>query len=252
MMLIVTIFLASLAESAVSFSGGILAFLNAESIRRFAHFAVSFAIGALLSASLLELIPEAAEMSSLEYVMPFVLAGIIFFFVVEKFLSWYHHHEDRLEGHKAKTYAYLILWGDFLHNFVDGIIIALTFMTDFRLGVVTTLAVILHEIPQEVGDFGVLLHAGFSKGRALVYNFLVSLSTILGAMLAVSLRGIFSEAFISVGLSIIAGNFIYLAASDLMPELHERTGISHTIGQLALIILGAVLVILPEFVLNGR
>lgn len=248
MSLFLIILLASLAESAVSFSGGVLAFLNAENVRRFAHFAVSFAVGALLSVSLLELIPEAAETSSLEFVMPFVLAGIVFFFVVEKFLSWYHHHEGRAAGYEVQTYAYLVLWGDFLHNLIDGVIIALTFMTDIRLGIVTTLAVILHEIPQEVGDFGVLLHAGFSKIKALVYNFLVSLSTILGAVIAVSLRNIIPESFIPIALAVIAGNFIYLAASDLMPELQESAKVSHTLGQIALIVLGAVLVILPEFI----
>lgn len=247
MSLLVTILLASLAESLVSFSGGVLAFLNAATIRKFSHFVVSFAIGALLSVSLLELIPEAAEESSLEFIMPFVLAGVIFFFVVERFLSWYHHHEGSEEGHEVKSYAYLILWGDFLHNFIDGVIIALTFMVDIRLGVITTLAVILHEIPQEIGDFGVLLHAGFSKLKALMYNFLASLSTMLGAIVVIALRGALPEGFIPIALAVIAGNFIYLAASDLMPELKEKAGAGHTIGQIVLIILGAILVILPEF-----
>ncbi len=252
MSLLVTILLASLAESLVSFSGGVLAFLNAATIRKFAHFVVSFAIGALLSVSLLELIPEAAGESSLEFVMPFVLAGIILFFVVERFLSWYHHHEGEEKGYEVKTYAYLILWGDFLHNFIDGIIIALTFLVDVRLGLVTTLAVILHEIPQEIGDFGVLLHAGFSKLKALMYNFLVSTSTIIGAVVVIALRGALPEEFIPVALAIIAGNFIYLAAADLMPELHEHAGLAHTLGQIALIILGAILVILPEFFFGGH
>lgn len=252
MPLFAIIILASLAESVVSFSGGVLAFLNAQTIKRFTHFAVSFAVGALLSVSLLELIPEAAEESSLESIMPYVLAGMIFFFIVERFLSWYHHHEGREEGQEVKSYAYLILWGDFLHNFIDGVIIALTFTADFRLGVITTVAVILHEIPQEIGDFGVLLHAGFSKFKALVYNFLASLSTVLGAVIAVFLRGSLPEEFIPVALAVIAGNFIYLAASDLMPELKEKAGAAHTFGQIALIILGAVLVILPEFFLGGR
>ncbi len=247
MSLFAVIILASLAESLVSFSGGVLAFFSAEKVRRFSHFAVSFAIGALLSVSFLELIPEAAEMSSLKFVMPFVLGGVILFFVVEKFLSWYHHHEDREKAHEIRTYAYLILWGDFLHNFIDGVIIALTFTADIRLGLVTTLAVILHEIPQEIGDFAVLLHAGFSKWKALMYNFLVSLSTILGAVLVIVMRGSLPDLFIPVALAVIAGNFIYLASSDLMPELHESTKVSHTLGQVALIILGAMLVILPEF-----
>lgn len=245
MSLFVTILLASFAESLVSFIGGVLAFLNAETIRRFAHFVVSFAVGALLAVSFLDLIPEAVAMSSLEFVMPLVMAGMILFFVLEKFLFWYHCHEGKCPVH---TYTYLILWGDFLHNFIDGVIIALTFMVDVKLGVLTTFAVILHEIPQEIGDFGILLHGGFSKKRALFYNFLVSTSTILGAILTFSM-GTALGPFIPVGLALAAGNFIYLAATDLMPELHESSKFSHSIGQVALIILGAILVILPEFIL---
>lgn len=243
MSLFVTILLASLSESLVSFTGGVLAFLNAETIRRFAHFVVSFAVGALLAVAFLDLIPEAVEMSSLEFAMPLVLAGVILFFVLEKFLFWYHCHDGKCPVH---TYTYLVLWGDFVHNFVDGVIIALTFAVDVKLGVLTTFAVILHEIPQEIGDFGILLHGGFSKKRALFYNFLVSTSTILGAVLTFSLGNLLGP-FIPVGLALIAGNFIYLAATDLMPELHESTGFFHSVGQVTLIILGALLVILPEF-----
>src|SRR3989344_78853 len=247
MSLLVTILLASFAESLVSFAGGILAFLNAEKIRRVAHFVVSFAIGSLLSVALLELIPEAVKMSSLEAIMPLVLAGIILFFVLEKFLFWYHCHGGQCPVH---TYNYLILWGDFLHNFIDGVIIALTFMADVRLGVLTTIAVIIHEIPQEIGDFAVLLHGGFSRKKALFYNFLVSTSTIVGAMLAFALGSIL-EPFIPVALALIAGNFIYLAATDLMPELHEQTRLWHGIGQVVLIILGAALVVSPELLFGG-
>lgn len=248
MSLFLTILLASFAESLVSFSGGVLAFLNAETIRRFAHFVVSFAVGALLAVSFLDLIPEAVRMSSLEFVMPLVLAGMILFFVLEKFLFWYHCHDGKCPVH---TYNYLILWGDFLHNFIDGVIIALTFMADFRLGVLTTIAVILHEIPQEIGDFGILLRGGFSKKKALLYNFLVSTSTILGAVLAFSFAGLL-QSFIPLALALIAGNFIYLAASDLMPELHEATGLKHGLIQILFIVLGVVLVIAPEFLFGGH
>ena len=204
------IVLAALAESIVSFSGGILAFLSQEKIKKFAHFVVSFAVGALLGVSLLELIPEAIAMSSLEIVMPLVLLGILIFFILEKFLFWYHCHDGKCPVH---TYNYLILWGDFLHNFIDGAIIALTFMADIRLGVLTTIAVIFHEIPQEIGDFGILLNGGFSKRKALFYNFLISLSTILGALLAYSL-GSLLETYIPFALAIIAGNFISAYVAD--------------------------------------
>ncbi len=240
---LVSILLASFVESIVSFTGGALAIFGVERIKRFTHFVVSFAVGALLGVSLLELIPEAIEMAGGASVFPWVLGGIIFFFIVEKFFSWYHHH-----GHEdeVRPYAYLILWGDFLHNFIDGVILALAFLADPKLGVITTLAVVLHEIPQEIGDFGVLMHAGFSPLRALFYNFLVSLSTIFGALLTYFLGAGLSPA-LPFALAFIAGNFLYLASTDLIPELHEKTHVWHSLGQIVLIVAGALLVILPEF-----
>ncbi len=242
-MLFLYIFLASLAESIVSFSGAALVILGADRIRRATHFIVSFAIGALLSVSFLELLPEAIAMSSAEAVLPWALVGIILFFILEKFLFWYHCHDGECPVH---TYTYLILWGDFLHNLIDGVIIALAFLADFKIGVFTTIAVILHEIPQEISDFGILMHGGFSRRRALSYNFLVSLATIIGATVTYMVGGII-EPFLPLALSLVAGNFIYLAAVDLMPELHESTGFFHGVAQVAFIVLGALVVILPEF-----
>lgn len=245
MPLVLIIFLVSLAESVVSFVGGFVAILNTEKIKSTAHFVVSFAVGAMLGVALLEIIPEAIAASSADAILPWVLAGVILFFVLEKFLFWYHCHGKECPVH---TYTYLILWGDFLHNFVDGVIIALAFMVDTKLGLMTSLAVILHEIPQEVGDFGILMHGGFSKSRALLFNFLVSLSTVVGALVTYAL-GSALEPFLPFALALIAGNFIYLAATDLMPELHESTGFWHGVLQTVFIILGALLVTLPEFIL---
>lgn len=237
------ILLASLAESLVSFAGGFLVIFNEEKVKRATHFVVSFAIGALLSVSLLDLIPGAVELSSLSTVMPWVLAGIILFFVLEKLLFWYHCHGGVCPVH---TYTYLILWGDFLHNFIDGVIIALTFLVDVKLGILATAAVIFHEIPQEIGDFGILLQGGFERKKALFYNFLVSLSTVAGAMLTYVFGG-FLESVLPLALALVAGNFIYIATTDLMPELHESTKLSHGLLQLGLIIAGVIIVILPEF-----
>lgn len=242
------ILLASLAESLVSFAGGFLVIFNEEKVKKAAHFVVSFAIGALLSVSLLDLIPEAAELSSLVVIMPWVLGGIILFFILEKLLFWYHCHGGVCPVH---TYTYLILWGDFLHNFIDGVIIALTFMVDVKLGILATAAVIFHEIPQEIGDLGILLQGGLARGKALVYNFLISLSTVAGALLTYTFGG-FLESALPIALAIVAGNFIYIAATDLMPELHESTGFFHGFLQVVLIIAGAILVIIPEFLFAAR
>lgn len=241
MSLFIIILIASFLESLVSFAGVVLVIFNEKKVRRAAHIIVSFAIGALLSVSFLELIPEAIELSSAEKVLPIVFAGIILFFILEKFLFWYHCHDGKCPVH---TYTYLVLWGDFLHNFLDGIIIALAFLADIKLGIVTSVAVMFHEIPQEIGDFGILIRGGLSRGRALFYNFLSATSVIVGAVLTYMFAPVL-EPLLPIGLALVAGNFIYIATADLIPELHESTGFSHGIAQIAFIIIGAFLVAVP-------
>lgn len=246
MSLLGAIILSTFFASLVSFVGGLLPIYHSEKIKRSTHYVVSFAIGALFSVSFLDLLPEAAEMSSVEYAMPFALIGILVFFLLEKFIFWYHCHEGQCPVH---TYSYLILWGDFLHNFVDGIILGLTFLVDMRLGLITTIAVILHEIPQEIGDFGILIHGGFSRRKALWYNFLSASSVVIGGVLTYFL-GSSLEPYLPAALAMVAGAFIYLAAVDLMPELHESTKLSHTLIQIIFIAIGAILVITPGFFLG--
>ena len=243
MPLLVLILLAAVGESIVSFSGAALVIFKEEKVRRATHFIISFAVGALLGVGFLDLIPEAAKREGdITKILPFVLGGLLLFFVLEKFLFWYHCHEGECKVH---TYTYLILWGDFLHNFIDGVILALAFLADARLGFLTTLAVIFHEIPQEISDFGLLIHGGMARSRAFLYNFLVSLSTIVGALLTYAF-GAFLEPFLPILLALVAGNFIYLAATDLMPELHESTNLRHGLIQLLFVLAGIFLVVLPE------
>ena len=247
MPLLLTIIVASFIESLVAFVGGLLAIAKAEKIFRAAHFVVSFAVGALLGVAFLELIPEALEHGGeVGTIAPFLLAGVIIFFILEKFLFWYHCHDKQCQAH---TYTYLILWGDFLHNFIDGVIIALAFMADVKLGIMTSIAVIFHEIPQEISDFGILIHGGFAKSKALFYNYIVALSVVPGAILTYFLRS-YLEPFIPMALALIAGNFIYIAIADLMPELHEASTLRHSMAQILLIIAGAIVVMLPEFLLG--
>lgn len=245
MNLFVTIVIVSLLEACVSFVGGLFAIFQKERIQKITHFLVSFAVGALLGVSFFELIPEAIEGNSAHTILPFVFAGILLFFILEKFLFWYHCHGKECPVH---TYTYLILWGDMLHNFIDGVIITLAFLVDIKVGIAASLAVIFHEIPQEISDFSILLHGGLSFKRAFFYNFLVALSVIVGALITYVL----GEALIPLlpfALALIAGNFIYLASTDLMPELHEKSGAAHSIGQIFLIVLGALLVVVPEFLI---
>jgi zinc and cadmium transporter len=204
---------------------------------------VSYAIGALLGASLLEVLPEAVEMEgNVRTVGVALLGGILLFFLLEKLVLWRHCHDEVCEAHGSHGHDHgrsglMITVGDTFHNFVDGVIIAGAFLVDFRLGVVTTLAIMSHEIPQEVGDFLILLHSGYSRTRALLINILTALATLAGALL-----GYFSlsmlEGWTPVLLGIAAASMLYVAMSDLIPGLHRRAEIHATLQQLVLIGLG--------------
>ena len=211
---------------------------------------VSFATGTLLGAAFLGLLPHAlaAVAGSDMHVIPMtVLAGLLGFFLLEKLVLWRHCHADHCEVHapdqKSRDHSTgaMILVGDGLHNFLDGILIAAAFMTDIHLGVVTSLAVAAHEIPQEVGDFAVLLHSGFSRGRAFLYNVLTSLTTVIGGVLAwFALQQM--QAVLPFVLAIAASSFIYIAVADLIPTLHQRVEGSATVQQIVLIAAGILLI----------
>lgn len=234
------IIIASVLEGIISFSGVVLLLWNEARIRSFLRTILSFAVGGLLGAAFLEILPEAIEAGDAPAVLGWTLFSILFFFILEKMLVWYHHHE---EGHVPHEHSpgYLVLIGDLIHNAIDGVAIALSFMASFELGVAATIAVLIHEVPTEVGDFLVLLHSGFSRARAMWYNFAVSLSTIAAALLTYAF-GPALEPYMPVALALVAGNFIYIAIADLMPELQERAGWKHTLAQVTLLILGVVLV----------
>lgn len=211
---------------------------------------VSFATGTLLGAAFLGLLPHAlaAVAGSDMHVIPMtVLAGLLGFFLLEKLVLWRHCHADHCEVHapdqKSRDHSTgaMILVGDGLHNFLDGILIAAAFMTDIHLGVVTSLAVAAHEIPQEVGDFAVLLHSGFSRGRAFLYNILTSLTTVIGGVLAwFALQQM--QQVLPFVLAIAASSFIYIAVADLIPTLHQRVEGSATVQQIVLIAAGILLI----------
>lgn len=239
------IVMASILESLVSFSGILFLFMNTERLRQYIHYFVSFSVGAFLAIVFFDIIPEAVAESSLETVLPWVLVGFLFFFLLSRFIHWYHCHEEEggvcLPGEKSAS-GYLVLAGDIVHNFIDGIAIALAFMADFHLGVITTAAILLHEFPQEASDFFIMIHSGFSAGKAFFFNFLISLSTLAGAILTYFLAGGLDRV-IGPALGIVAGNFLYIAASDLVPELHlkHRSGAASTTIQFSLILFGILL-----------
>lgn len=213
------------------------------------HF-VSFAIGALLGAAFLALIPH--SMSS-THAMEFhvlgltLLLGILGFFVMEKMVLWRHCHENHCEAHSPdehdhnKAAGTLVFIGDATHNFVDGVLIAAAFLTDTHLGVITALAVATHEIPQEVGDFAILLHSGFSRTRAFVLNILASVTTVIGALVAYfSLSS--AQEIVPYILAIAASSFIYIAVADLIPGLHKQVAFRETVKQIVLIFSGIAVI----------
>ena len=221
---------------------------------------VSFAIGALLGAAFLALLPHAIAhpaVRDVHDVTKTVLAGLLIFFVLEKMVLWRHCHthdceahapEEHKHEHQRMSSATMILIGDGLHNFVDGILIAAAFMTDFHLGVVTALAVAAHEIPQEVGDFIVLLNSGMSRLRALTLNLLSSLTSVVGAVLAYV--GLSNNALIPYVLAIAASSFIYVAVADLIPGLHKRSHPLDSLKQLVLIITGVLVISMAHSTLH--
>jgi zinc and cadmium transporter len=221
---------------------------------------ISFAIGALLAVAFWGLIPEAfAEVKPEQFqaLSGTILAGILGFFVLEKLLIWRHCHYGSCEAHgddahshghshshghnDAKPAGALIILGDSIHNFVDGVLIAAAFLTDVQLGIVTSLAVAAHEIPQEVGDFAILLDSGYSRAKALFYNILASFTTVLGGVLAYfSLEDLHDS--LPYFLALAASSFIYIAVADLIPSLHTKTDMKSSLQQIALIAAGVFLI----------
>lgn len=262
--------------------------LNAQ--RKWVPMLVSYAIGALLGAVFLELLPHAFEVApNAERMTGTILFGILLFFTLEKLVLWRHCHGDHCEAHAMHDAAHcpdndetasssakyrpvqskpsvlasnhnhehddgrsgmMIMIGDTFHNFVDGILIAAAFMVDIQLGLVTALAIIAHEIPQEIGDFLILLHSGYSKKKALFFNMFSSLATLIGGLLAYSALQTM-QAWVPYILSLAVASMLYVAVADLIPGLHKRTAIKDTLQQIALILLGIASICLAKFWLEG-
>lgn len=241
--MLLNIVLATVLVSLVSLIGILLIF-NRPIKERFLRILISISAGSLLSVVFLDLLPEAieAELYEPHLIFGVVLLSIIFFFLFEKVLHWHHCRCDYHEEHNDKKHlAYINLIGDAIHNIVDGFLIAASFMLDLQTGSVVTAAVILHEIPQEVSDFGVLLYAGLSKAKALLANLLVALSAVLGAVVFYFFGQSF-EAAVPLMVAYAAGNFIYLSMSDLIPELHHEKNPREILKNSLWLLVGVLLV----------
>jgi len=232
--------LASFITSLVSLVG-IVFLLGKTSNRKYnLKTMVSFAAGVLLATAFMDILNEALDDGSKSTVLFVALIGIVLSFFLERFVLWYHHHHN--DTHHIKPSAYLVIIGDGVHNFIDGIAIAATFSISVPLGIMTTIAIVSHEIPQEIADFMILVRSGFTAQKALVYNFISALTAVLGGFFGIFLVNTY-DYILPYALALTAGVFIYIATADLIPELHVNHDMSKPLNQAMPFILGVGLIV---------
>jgi len=232
--------------SLVSFVGVFTLTLKLQTLKKILLLFVSFSAGALLGGAFFHLLPEAAEEGFSSSVSLSLISGIIFFFILEKIICWRHCHQPTTKNH-PHPFAFTNLIGDAFHNFIDGVIIATAFTVSIPLGLSTSIAVFLHEVPQEIGDFGVLIHGGFKPLKALTLNFLSAATAIIGAITTMIITSQTKE-FSQILIPFTAGGFIYIALSDLIPELHKETNVKKSLLQLACLSLGLFIMFILTFI----
>lgn len=239
--------LSALVVSLISLIGITTFSLREKTLKNILLYLVSLSAGALLGDAFIHLLPEVAGEIGFGITVSFsILFGILSFFVIEKMLHWHHYHYPHSDVNMHPL-AVTNLVGDGFHNLIDGIIIASSYMVNFPTGFATTLAVMLHEIPQEIGDFGVLLHAGLSKRKAIFYNFLTALTAILGVLLTYLISGQVTG-LTNFLVPFAAGGFIYIAGSDLIPEIHKEARTKESFFQLISLVFGMLLMYLLIFI----
>ena len=244
---LIFILTATFLGSVGSLIGGIILLSKEKFTLKISHFLASFAAGVLLGAAFFDLLPEAFQEagSSIKNVHAWVLVGLVSFFLLERSIHWFHHHEKHDEHDNGisggKSTIPLIIISDTVHNFLDGIIIAATFLTNPQLGIISTLAVVAHEIPQEIGDFGLLLHRGMPKKKIIIVNILSATVSFAGAILTY-IFGNFLENYVGIFLAATAGFFIYIAASDLIPEINYERRKGYALVESFLLVLGIIVI----------
>lgn len=243
------ILLFTLIGSVVSLIGGVLLLIKEKFTLKISHFLSAFAAGVLLGTAFFDLLPESFEQMEDSSLFPWVLLGILFFFIIERFI----HHHDHDQSHKPgerKVIVPLIVIGDTMHNFADGVAIAATFLISIPLGIVTSLAVAAHEIPQEIGDFGLMLSKGMKRSKVLWINIFSSLAAMVGALLTYAFHDAV-EAYVPAILALTAGFFIYIAVANLIPEIHSRENKKKAFWETMMLFIGVLVIYLAITFLEG-
>lgn len=211
--------------------------LKDDLLKRISLFLVAFSTGALLGGAFFHLLPEAVDKMPSMDAFILLLAGIMTFYLLEKIMKWRHCHKEGECG--IHIFTYMSLVGDGIHNFIDGLIIVSAFYINFEVGLATVIAVASHEIPQEMGDFGVLIHGGFSRGKALLWNFISALAAVLGVLIGYCLVSNVDNISLAL-LPFAAGGFVYISMADLIPELHKESGIKKSVLNFVLLAAGLI------------
>jgi len=230
--------------SLIAWVGSLTLFLKEELLDKILLVLVALSAGGLIGGAFLHLLPEAIlevglASSALLNLFSYLLIGFCIFFVLEQFIKWCHEHSS---VHQKKPVSYLILISDMVHNFIDGLVIAGSFVATFPMGIVTTFAIALHEIPQEIGDFGVLVYGGFTRSRALIWNYVSAVAVILGGIVGYYLSALVAGTPVLL-LPFAAGNFIYIAASDLIPEIKHGEDVKRNLVHFFTFLLGILLML---------
>lgn len=245
MMILLQILIAVFLVSIISLAG--ILFLMIKILKKSLFYMVAFSAGALLGAAFLDLLPEAMQKGFNENVPGLILIGILAFFIIEKFLHWHHHHTEKKDAH---SFTYMNIIGDGVHNFTDGVIIAIAFLGSTATGIATTIAIIAHEIPHEIGNFAILIYGGFSRAKAAFYNFLSALTAFLGALSAYFYSTRIQNINFYIG-AFAVGGLVYIATTDLIPEIHKETEIKKSGIQFALMIAGILVIFAVSKIFEG-
>ena len=247
MNILILILLTTFLISLIAFIGIFTLILKEKFLDKIIIFLVSLSAGALMGGAFLHLLPESAALHAGLDVFIFFLIGFILFLLIEKILHWRHCHKGECSVH---TFTYMNLIGDSIHNFIDGLIMATSFVISIPLGLTTTMAIALHEIPQEIGDFGVLIYGGFKKKNALILNFFVALTAVLGGYIGFFISNMVENIKLFI-LPFAAGGFLYIAATDLIPEIRRETNLKRSMISIGIFILGILLMYGVKFIIKG-